>query len=133
MNDIVHMAGMVFIGGGLAFDLFGCLGLVRLPDVYNRLQAATKCVTLGTCSILLGTCLIMGPSDGGLRALLCILFVILTAPVSAHAIARGAHEAGIRLWKGSVIDDYLEDRPRLHESTSELHEAASTTNAETRT
>ena len=45
------------IGIGLAFDLFGCIGLVRLPDVYNRAQAATKCVTLGTCMILVGTAL----------------------------------------------------------------------------
>ena len=44
----------------LDFNLFGCLGLVRFPDVYNRLQAATKCVTLGTCSILFGTLLIVG-------------------------------------------------------------------------
>jgi multicomponent Na+:H+ antiporter subunit G len=132
MSEIVHVTGMVFIAGGLAFDVFGCLGLVRLPDVYNRLQAATKCVTLGTCSILLGTCLVVGPSGGGLRALLCILFVVLTAPVSAHAIARGAHRAGVRLWKNSVADAYLEDHDRLPEETSRMGEAPGT-GAETRT
>ena len=52
--------GLIFITVGLAFDVFGCLGLVRLPDVYNRLQASTKCVTLGTCSILFGTFLMVG-------------------------------------------------------------------------
>ena len=40
------------MAAGLFFDLVGCLGLVRLPDVYNRLQAGTKCVTLGTFLIL---------------------------------------------------------------------------------
>ena len=133
MSNIVHIAGMVFIGGGLAFDLLGCLGLVRLPDVYNRLQAATKCVTLGTCSILLGTCLIVGPSGGGLRALLCILFVILTAPVSAHAIARGAHRANIRLWQGSVTDAYREDRDRLAAKQAEMDNAHGTPQPESRT
>ena len=52
---MIDIIGIIFIVVGLAFDFFGCLGLVRLPDVYNRLQAATKCVTLGTCSIMFGT------------------------------------------------------------------------------
>ena len=54
---------------------FGCLGLVRLPDVYNRLQAATKCVTLGTCSILFGALFYSGFNDVGLKAILCIFFI----------------------------------------------------------
>ena len=102
--------GLIFITVGLAFDLFGCLGLVRLPDVYNRLQAATKCVTMGTCSILFGTFLIVGPTAAGMKALLCLVFLILTAPVSAHAISRGAHRAGIKLAEGSVVDRYREDK-----------------------
>jgi len=107
MNSII---GLVFISFGLAFDIFGCIGLVRLPDVYNRLQAATKCVTLGTSSILFGTFLIMGFTAAGLKALLCIVFLVLTSPVAAHAIARGAHRAGVKLWDGSVIDRYKEDK-----------------------
>jgi multicomponent Na+:H+ antiporter subunit G len=102
--------GFVFITVGLAFDVFGCLGLVRLPDVYNRLQAATKCVTVGTSSILLGTFLIVGLSPAGFKALLCMVFLVLTSPVAAHAIARGAHRAGIKLWKESVVDRYREDK-----------------------
>ena len=102
--------GLIFIIVGLAFDLFGCLGLVRLPDVYNRLQAATKCVTMGTCSILFGSFLIVGFTAAGVKALLCIVFLMLTAPVGAHAIARGAHRSGIPLCPGSVVDCYAEDR-----------------------
>ena len=101
--------GMIFIIVGLLFDFFGCLGLIRLPDVYNRLQAATKCVTLGTSSILLGLFLFKGFSAAGIKALLCIVFIILTAPVSAHALARGAYISGVKLWKGSVVDKYGED------------------------
>ena len=91
---------------GLAFDLFGCLGLLRLPDVYNRLQAATKCVTLGTCSILFGMFLIVGFTSAGMKAVLCIMFLLLTSPVAAHALARAAHKSGVKLWSGSVIDAY---------------------------
>ena len=107
MSEII---GLVFISLGFTFDVFGCLGLVRLPDVYNRLQAATKCVTLGTCSILFGTFLIVGFTAAGVKALLCIIFLILTSPVAAHAIARGAHRSGVKLWEGSVVDRYAEDK-----------------------
>jgi len=107
MSEIIVYA---FIWIGLIFDFFGCLGLVRLPDVYNRLQASTKCVTLGTCSILLGLFLFKGFTASGIKALLCILFIILTAPVSAHALARGAHKSGVKLWGKSVCDRYAEDR-----------------------
>jgi multicomponent Na+:H+ antiporter subunit G len=110
MSSIIDLIGLIFISLGLAFDFFGCLGLVRLPDVYNRLQAATKCVTIGTCSILFGTFLVVGFSAAGLKALLCIVFLVLTSPVAAHAIARGAHRAGVKLWKGSVVDKYAEDK-----------------------
>lgn len=107
MNDTI---AFIFIIVGLGFDFFGCLGLVRLPDVYNRLQASTKCVTLGTCSILFGLFLFKGFTPAGIKAILCILFVILTTPVAAHAIARGAHRAGVKLWERSVIDRYAEDK-----------------------
>jgi multicomponent Na+:H+ antiporter subunit G len=107
---MINIFGLIFIIVGLAFDLFGCLGLVRLPDVYNRLQAATKCVTMGTCSILFGSFLIVGFTAAGMKALLCIVFLMLTAPVAAHAIARGAHRSGIPLCPGSVVDRYAEDR-----------------------
>lgn len=106
----MNLIGLVFICIGLAFDLFGCLGLVRLPDVYNRLQAATKCVTLGTCSILLGTFFVVGFTAAGMKCLLAIVFLVLTAPVAAHAVARGAHRAGVKLWEGSVVDKYKEDK-----------------------
>ncbi len=108
------VVGGFFIVLGVLFDVLGCIGLIRLPDVYNRLQAATKCVTLGTCSILLGAAVIAG---GGIaaKAVLCLLFILVSSPVAAHAIARGAHRAGIRLWEGSVGDEYLEDKSRRRE------------------
>lgn len=94
---------------GLAFDLFGVLGLVRLPDVYNRLQAATKCVTFGSAGLLLGVFVYFGPTPAGFKALLCMIFILLTSPVAAHAIARAAHRQGIALAEGTVQDQYAED------------------------
>jgi multicomponent Na+:H+ antiporter subunit G len=106
MNEHI---GIIFIIVGLVFDFFGCLGLVRLPDVYNRLQASTKCVTLGTCGILLGLILFRGFTATGIKAFLCLVFIILTAPVSAHALARGAYLSGVKLWENSVVDKYGKD------------------------
>lgn len=107
---MVDILGFTLIGIGLAFNVFGCVGLFRLPDVYNRLQAATKCVTMGTCSILLGVFLIVGFVAAGMKALLCMVFLVLTTPVAAHAIARGAHRSGVALWSNSVVDQYAEDK-----------------------
>jgi len=109
MSSVQAIAGGLLIAIGLAFDLFGCLGLVRLPDIYNRLQAATKCVTLGTCSVLLGVLVLEGFNGAGLKSLLCAVFLVLTAPVAAHAISRGSHRAGFRPWEGTVMDAYAED------------------------
>ena len=106
-------AGYALIVLGLLFDFLGCLGLIRLPDVYNRLQASAKCITLGTCGILLGLFLITGFTGTGIKALLCLVFIILTAPVSAHALARSAYRSGVKPWSGTVIDEYEEDIKKI--------------------
>jgi len=95
---------------GILFNLFGCIGLVRLPDVYNRLQAATKCVTLGTCLILLGIAFMVDSVPAAIKAAICIIFILITSPTAAHALARGSHTAGVKLWEKSVIDRYKEDK-----------------------
>jgi multicomponent Na+:H+ antiporter subunit G len=88
------------------FDLLGCIGMVRLPDVYNRLQAGTKCVTLGVCLILLGTAVMVDATPIRLKAVLCIVFILITSPTAAHALARAARVSGIPLWEKSVVDQY---------------------------
>lgn len=93
---------------GVVFDLFGCIGLLRLPDVYNRLQSATKCVTLGTCSILLALFLHYGFSSVGIKALIAIPFLFFASTVGAHALIRGSYKFGIKLSDKTVIDDYKE-------------------------
>lgn len=106
MTDLLSL---IFIVVGITFDLFGSIGLIRMPDIYNRLQASTKCVTLGTCGILFGVFLKFGFTAAGVKALVCIIFLLLTAPVAAHALARGAHRSGVKPCKGSACDKYAED------------------------
>jgi multicomponent Na+:H+ antiporter subunit G len=107
MNETI---GMLFVCIGIAFDFLGVLGLVRLPDVYNRLQAATKCVTFGSMGILFGVFLIQGFSSFGFKAIIGIIFIILTSPTAAHAIARASHRSRIPLCKETIIDKYEEDK-----------------------
>ena len=102
--------GMIFIWMGIAFDFLGVLGLLRLPDVYTRLQAATKCITFGTAGLLFGVFIMKGFSSFGFKALLGIVFIFLTSPTAAHAISRAAHRSGIPLAEESVIDLYQADR-----------------------
>lgn len=109
MSDII---GYILIIVGVLFNIFGCIGLVRLPDVYNRLQAATKCVTLGTALLLFGVAVISGVSATAAKAIICAVFILITSPTAAHAIAKGAYASGVRLWDQSVVDKYAEEVDR---------------------
>jgi len=109
MTDII---GYILIIIGILFNIFGCIGLVRFPDVYNRLQASTKCVTLGTILLLVGIALIDGWGSLAAKAIICAVFILITSPTAAHAIAKGAHAAGVELWENSVVDKYAEEKEK---------------------
>ena len=83
------MFTLIFITIGILFNLLGCIGIIRLPDTYNRLQAATKCVTLGCCSILLGVFLHFGFSDGGAKALVAIPILFFGSTVGSSCTYQG--------------------------------------------
>ena len=103
-----NMITLILICTGVLFNIFGCIGLIRLPDVYNRLQSATKCATLGCCSILLGALIHFGISSAGLKALIAIPILFFSATVAAHALIRGAYHFGTELDRRTVKDDYKE-------------------------
>ncbi len=104
-----EMIGLTLIVIGVLFDISGCVGLVRLPDVYNRIQASTKCVVLGTSLIVLGAVIWLGTLAAIVKGLVCIVFILVTSSTAAHALSRAAHRSGVRLWHGSVVDRYAED------------------------
>ena len=106
MNEVI---GLIIITVGVMFDLLGCIGLVRLPDVYNRIQASTKCVVLGTTLSLLGAMFWLGSTPAFIKGTLCILFLLITSATAAHALARAAHRSGVPLTEESVVDRYAED------------------------
>ena len=108
-NSMNKLIADILLGIGMLFSLLGCLGLIRLPDIYNRLQAATKCVTLGACCILLSLAIRYGFTESGIKGLLAIPILFFASTVGAHALIRGSHIFGIKLWEKSIIDEYKAD------------------------
>lgn len=104
---MIEIVTSFFILLGAFFILAGSIGLVRLPDVYCRMHAATKSVTLGVASVMIGSIFFFYATGMGFsgKNLLTIVFIMLTAPVGAHMISRAAYHFGIEIWEGSVKDD----------------------------
>ncbi len=90
--DIISLISLI---GGLFFLFVGTVGLLRLPDVFNRLHATTKCDTLGAGLVLLSLAL-QSTAAVGIRLALIVLFIIVTNPTAAHVIARAAYKTGLR-------------------------------------
>ncbi|PSQ02347.1 cation:proton antiporter [Halobacteriales archaeon QS_4_69_31] len=106
------VAALVVVGS--FFLLVGTVGLLRLPNVYNRMHATSKATTLGTSSILLAATVYFGPQGAGLTSVVGIIFLFLTAPTGAHVISRAAQKMGVPFeegvaWPGHAPDDETTD------------------------
>lgn len=103
--------GLVAIG--LAFSLSGVVGILRMPDLYSRIQCATKTITMGALPILVALVVGEAPiSTYGSRALLVAALLLVVNPASSHALARAAYKVGVPMWPGAVRDDAA----KVHES-----------------
>jgi multicomponent Na+:H+ antiporter subunit G len=85
----MDLAGSVLILLGTIFLLSSGLGLLRMPDVFTRLQAGTKAATLGNMLVLTGIAFLH--PGWSLKLLMIVYFVLITNPISSHALARAAH------------------------------------------
>lgn len=91
---------------GVAVSTSGVVGVLRMPDVYNRMQASSKTVTLGVLPILLAVVVGEGPvSVYGSRALIIAVLVSVMNPLAAHALTRAAYRSGVPMWHGAVVDE----------------------------
>ena len=98
---------------GLAFSLSGVVGILRMPDVYSRIQCSTKTITMGALPVLIAVVVGEGPvSSYGSRALLVAALLLVVNPVSSHALARAAYKSGVPMWPGAVTDQPRERRDR---------------------
>ncbi|ELZ03480.1 monovalent cation/H(+) antiporter subunit G [Natrialba asiatica] len=94
---------------GVFFLTVGTIGLLRLPNVYNRMHATSKPTTLGTAAIFLAGFVSFGPGNEGLTSLIGIAFLFLTVPTGAHMIARSAHRSGVPFEDSVVWPDKSTD------------------------
>ena len=90
---------------GAAFALIAAIGLVRLPDLYTRMHAASKAGTLGSGALLIALALHDGTGGTASCALAGVVFFLLTAPISAHLLAKASYAVGYDMWEHSVRDE----------------------------
>lgn len=85
--------------------LLAAIGVFRMPDLFSRMQTSTKASTLGSGFLLLALSLHFAKLSVTARALAGWAFLLLTAPVAAHLVARAAYLMGIPLWEGTLKDE----------------------------
>jgi multicomponent Na+:H+ antiporter subunit G len=109
--SVVHnvvVAGLVAVG--LGFSLSGAVGILRMPDLYNRIQCSSKTITMGAVPALVG--LVAGEgivSSYASRALIVGFLLLVVNPAASHALARAAYRAGVPMWRGAVRDEAADD------------------------
>lgn len=106
MKDV--LAGL-FLLIGASFMFLSALGLVRLPDLFMRLQATTKATTLGIGALAIAVAIHYASGGVSSRAVLVVAFVLITAPAGAHAIGRAAYRSGVPLGPCTLADQLAED------------------------
>jgi len=104
---IEWLSGGFFIAGATLALLAG-VGVLRMPDVFTRMQASTKASTLGLGCLLVGVALRNPELSFVVRAASIAAFMLLTTAVAAHVIARAAARSGAPIWEGTIVDE----RPR---------------------
>lgn len=112
MADIGTYIVSLLIVVGAFFALAASIGLLRLPDIYSRMHAASKAGTLGSGLMLIALAIYSDDLGTSTRALIGVVFFLLTAPISSHLLAKAAYAVGYRLTDISVIDEMSETKSK---------------------
>lgn len=105
MTLVRFALALVLAGGGCLFMLLAAVGLLRMPDVLTRMHASSKAATLGAALVVAAVAVALWDAAIALRAMLISLFLLITAPVAAQAIARAAYISGVPLAEETVLDE----------------------------
>lgn len=107
---------------GLGFSLSGAVGVLRMPDVYSRIQCSSKTITMGALPAL--TALVVGEglvTSYSARALIVAFLLLVVNPTASHALARAAYKTGIPMWPGAVRDEVAEEQAAAKDSGKDEH------------
>ncbi|MEX0859356.1 MAG: monovalent cation/H(+) antiporter subunit G [Cucumibacter sp.] len=105
----LYLVGTILVIGAI-FSCLAAVGILRLPDLYTRMHAASKAGTLGSGLTLIAIAIFALDAGVALRALAGVAFLLLTAPVAAHLLARSAYIAGYKPAAITRINDLDPDR-----------------------
>ncbi len=106
LEGVREIIAAVLLFLGVFFYFSGAVGIVRFPDVYNRIHASTKSSTIGVVSVLIAGVVALGFDPVSIKALAIILFLMLTYPVAGHLLARAAYRTGVMLTDKTLHDEY---------------------------
>lgn len=110
LYEIAQFVAALAVVVGSVFGLLAGIGILRLPDLYTRMHAAAKAGLVGAGLILVAVALVGGDLAIAMRAVLGILFLILTTPVSAHLLARAAFKVGVQPSTETAVNEMEIDR-----------------------
>jgi multicomponent Na+:H+ antiporter subunit G len=105
ISDIAIYAGCVLLLLGALFSLVAAIGVVRLPDLFSRMHAASKAGPVGSGLVLLAVALVSADTGVALRAIVGLVFLLLTTPVGAHLLARASYRTSDQLPANMVVDE----------------------------
>lgn len=109
LADLALYLGGILLLIGATFVLIATIGVIRLPDLYTRMHAASKAGAVGGGLILLAVALVGLDTAVAIRALIGIIFLLVTTPLAAHLLARASHLADCRANNQSVVDDIIQN------------------------
>jgi len=107
---LIDMLTALFMVAGCLAMLIAAIGIVRMPDLFTRMHAASKVGTVGVSCVVLAAATHFAELSVVAPVLLTIVFFFATAPVAAHMVGRAAYGTGVRMWEGTVIDEWKQQR-----------------------
>lgn len=103
---MTEILAAILLFTGSCFSLLAAFGIVRLPDLFTRLHAGTKSSTLGVGCLMAAVAIHFGNLETTTRAVATTVFLLLTAPVGAHLLARAAYCLGVQFWEKTQTDEF---------------------------
>ncbi len=110
ISGVRDLLAIIALTIGLFFMFVGVLGVLRLPDAYSRMHAASKCTTLGLTGMLIAAGLHLWTLDVVAKSATVIIFTYIATPIGAHLLAKAAHHGKLLLWDRTLSDELAEDK-----------------------